>query len=381
LSTNSNSGIFVARLADSLRHEAKIVVVAPAGTTGNYKSEFCYAKVTPFKYAPAKWQILAHSPGGIPVALKNQPWLHLLLPSFLISMLHQCTRQARSCQVIHANWAICGCIAGLAGKLTGVPVVTTLRGEDISRAKSSILDRMILSLAIRLSSHIACVSSSMREWVCTKFQNDAKVAVVPNGVNEKFLKIGMNRLREPDRTVTRLISIGSLIPRKGFDLIINALSDLPARDKIHLTIVGSGPERERLQKLAEDTQTSDQISFIGYTAPSAIPHMLESADIFVLASHSEGRPNVILEAMATGLPVIASNIEGINELVEPNTTGLLFEDGNREQLQSCLAALADNPDQRWKFGQTAIARLAERGLHWDITADNYRRLYQQATKS
>lgn len=381
MNENSSSGIFVARLAESLKNKANIVVVTPSGPNENDENSEPNLTISSFAYAPKNWQILAHGPGGIPVALRNHSWLYLLLPSFLFCMLVQCIRESRSCQVIHANWAICGCIAGLAGKITRTPVVTTLRGEDVTRAKSSMLNRMILIMAIRLSNCTACVSASMLQWIDTQIELGKKATVVPNGVNDKFLKIGKNRKCNSEKKEIRIVSIGSLIPRKGFDVIINALSTLPDKEKLRLIIVGSGPERNNLQELAETTQFADRITFTGYTPPQKIPDYLESADIFILASHSEGRPNVILEAMAAGLPIIASDIAGNNELIEPNETGLLFEDRNSEQLQNCVIALMGNPEQRWEFGQKAMNKLHERGLYWDNTADNYQRLYEKAAEA
>ena len=130
----------------------------------------------------------------------------------------------------------------------------------------------------------------------------------------------------------KIITIGSLIPRKGIDVLLNAFTMLKDQENVCLTIAGEGQIRESLQKLAIDNGLENTVQFVGDIKPDDIPEMLVSHDVFVLSSHSEGRPSVILEAMATGMPIIASNITGNNELIKNNETGLLFQDNNSQEL-------------------------------------------------
>jgi len=109
--------------------------------------------------------------------------------------------------------------------------------------------------------------------------------------------------------------------------------------------------------------------------PSDIPAVLTEADIFILASHSEGRPNVVLEAMAAGLPVIATNIEGINELIAHNENGLLFRDGSVGELTRYLESLSKDAKLRAELGRKARRFIVERNLSWSNTASRYSELY------
>jgi len=106
-----------------------------------------------------------------------------------------------------------------------------------------------------------------------------------------------------------------------------------------------------------------------------IPSYLSDSDIFVLASWSEGRPMAVIEAMAAGLPVIASNIEGVNEIVQNDVTGLLFEPGDETQLAKHIANLSSDPEMRKRFGQAGRQYISDNKLLWSDTARQYEDIY------
>jgi len=329
-----------------------------------------------FRYAPRRLQTLAHAPGGIPAALRTRKWVYLLLPSFLLAMFASCLRHGRSTDIIYANWAICGCIAGLAGKLLDVPVITTLRGSDVMRAQRSFVDRLILALCLHWSHAVVTVSHAIEAWIQERYPHHAaKTCTIENGVEDVFLELPAGRASAPGEPRLRLLAVGSLIASKGVDQIITALNRLPERRQIMLTIVGDGPEREHLIELVRSLGLQHNVEFTGTLAPSAIPSEFARAQVFVLASHSEGRPNVILEAMAAALPVVASDIPGVNELVEHGHTGLLFRPGGIEELTQHLLALMRNATLRDRLGRAGRSSILQRQLHWDATAGQYYRLY------
>jgi len=111
-----------------------------------------------YEHTPRRLELLAHNPGGLPVALKNNKSLYLVIPTLLFFAFVNCVRFGARSKIIHANWAINGVIAGLAGKLLRTPVVTTLRGEDVTRAKKPGLDRCLLRSCLFLSTRVVVVS-------------------------------------------------------------------------------------------------------------------------------------------------------------------------------------------------------------------------------
>ena len=378
---SSPSGIFVARLAQHLSSSVITTVITPALHSPIAPPMMNGIKVRTFRYAPRNLQVLAQLPGGIPVALRTQRWTYLLLPGFLFSMLLSCLRHAQNVDVIHANWAVCGCIAGLVGKLRHVPVVTTLRGDDVARAQRSILDRMILSLCLHWSSAVVCVSHSMDAWLRKQYPLLVnRMCVIENGVEDTLLSLPLERKLVSTASPLQLVTVGSLIPRKGIDLIIYAMQQLSDRSTIALTVIGDGPEQLRLEKMVDTLELRQHVRFAGAVPPSAIADELAKAHVFVFASHSEGRPNAVLEAMAAGLPVVASDIPGVNELVQHGVTGFLYQPDSVEALAAHIQCLLEDADLRARFGRAGRDNIINRGLHWHTTAENYSRLYRSISE-
>jgi len=158
-------------------------------------------------------------------------------------------------------------------------------------------------------------------------------------------------------------------------LLIGALAE-PGLEQARLTIVGDGPQRQALKRQAESLGLKERVVFAGLAAPEAIPGLLAEANAFVLASVFEGRPNVVLEAMAAGLPVVASRIDGVTELVEDNVTGLLFEAGDLAGLAKRLRRLAEDEALRRRLGAAGRQSIVDRGLTWERTAEAYLRLFR-----
>jgi glycosyltransferase involved in cell wall biosynthesis len=308
--------------------------------------------------------------------LANNPWLYLLIPPFLLSMAWSVWRAARNADVVHANWAVCGCIAGLAGRARGVPVVTTLRGEDVTRAQRRWIEAAILSWCLHFSMRVVTVSQAFESWLREQFDRFAhKISVIENGVDAQFLRCGEQRTQSRSDSL-RLVIIGSLIRRKAVDQAIRALAliaDEPSH--VSLTIIGSGPEEQHLRDLAVSLGISKQVTFRGHLAPDKVAEMLLAFDVFVLTSLSEGRPNVVLEAMATGLPVIASDIDGVRELITDEQTGLLYRSGETQELAERIRLLQADPSLRARLGKAAHEHIVARGLIWPRTAERYRALY------
>ncbi len=372
----SVSGLFVKRLLESLPDEAQLRVLTPYDPyAAAIRSDRKNIHISVFRYAPGFLSNLAHRPGGIPVALKQNRFLYLVVPFFLLAMLAATLRHARNVDVIHANWAITGAIAGFAGWITGTPVVTTLRGSDIPQGRVKSFSGWLLLKTLALSSWVVTVSEAFERKMKQEFPRFAdKIMMIENGVGDEFLSIAATRT-VPTKIVN-LLTIGSLIPRKGMQHILEALAGLADKHTFLLRIAGDGPLREQLKKKARDLGIDKQVEFLGSVDAQRIPVLLQQANVFVLASHWEGRPNAVLEAMAAGLPVIASDIDGVNELVVEAKTGLLFQDGDSDALRGCIEQLMDDPAQAGGYGQAGSLRITEKELRWRTTAQRYMQLYR-----
>ena len=371
------SGIFIRRLVSRIPQDCRVTVLTPDGRLPFVPPDNGY-KVEAFQYAPKKWQILAHEPGGVPMALHNHKSCLLLLIPMLGLFLYHSLRLARKSDIIHAHWSINGVIGGLSGILTGTPVLSTLRGEDISRAKTSFIYKVLLSICLRLSARCVTVSSTMEKELVAEFPDASeKIQIIPNGIDETLYELPFSK--HADRV--RILVLGNLIPLKGVDTIIKALAILEKGETPwQLTIAGEGSEQVYLQRLVAKAELTKQIHFIGRVAPEKITALFAETDILVQASHREGRPNAVLEAMAAGKTVIGSDIDGINELITDEVNGLLFPAGNPEQLALHLQRSIKSNTFRKELGQAARQTMLDMKLSWNNCAAAYTDLYNQIRK-
>ena len=165
-----------------------------------------------------------------------------------------------------------------------------------------------------------------------------------------------------------MLSVGWLDPRKAHDIPIRALAELP---DVRLMIAGTGPELNNLQALATQCGVADRVTFLGSIAQTALAQYYNAADMLVLASSREGWANVLLESMACGTPVIASNVWGTPEVVNAPEAGLLMPERTPASLAASVRLLRANyPDH------SATRRYAER-FSWDDTTQGQLDLFQQ----
>jgi glycosyltransferase involved in cell wall biosynthesis len=281
---------------------------------------------------------------------------------------------ARKNDVIHAHWTLNGIIAGIAGIVTGRPVVTTIRGEDANRIQTSRFQRYLLRLCLKLSYAVATVSRAIDEQLLAKYPDSAdKLHFIPNGVSEVLFSIPVADAK-PELII---LVLGSLIPRKGVDLILAAAA--ACKDKAwRIIIAGTGPEEAKLRALSAAQGIEERIFFIGQIEPERVPELLSTAHILIQASYSEGRPNTVLEAMAAAIPVIGSDIDGINELITHEKNGLLFPAGDVKTLATQLNRLLNVPELRRQLGQAGRKTLQEQHLTWPQCAATYAALYEEA---
>ncbi len=330
--------------------------------------------LTLFRYAPIKWQLLAHQPGGIPVALKKKPWLSLLIPFFVWALFFSLLKQARHVQIIHANWTAIGMFAGIAGLIMHKPVITTARGSDITRIRQSRIDRLITRLCLTSNRYVVCVSANMHNELSMLYPFARhKLKIIHNGVNQGLLDI--HRHTKSIDHPLKLITVGSLIPRKSINTIITAVADC---DNCTLTIVGNGSEQKQLKAQTRQVGIEERVIFKGALAQQEVFSELAKADVFILASKSEGRPNVVIEAMAAGLPVIVSKIDAVSDFVKPEKTGLLFDVGNPHQLAQGIQQLMSNPGLRLTLGEAGRQYIVNQKLTWENCAGHYSELYFNA---
>lgn len=218
--------------------------------------------------------------------------------------------------------------------LSGIPFSVTAHGSDIL-----LYPHPHLGLISEHAAEILTASDYNRKHLLAEGVRDERIRVIPNGVDT-------NAFAAPDRTARsddeppRLLTVARLTPVKGIDILLRAYAIL--NDKgvpFHATIVGGGRERARLNALCNELGLVDVVRFTGDEPRDAVHAAYRDADMFVLASRSEGFPVSVLEAMAAGLPVVAPGITGLPEQVEHGAQGRLFPSEDFTALADMLGEL------------------------------------------
>lgn len=260
------------------------------------------------------------------------------------------------------------------------PYVIALRGSDVPGYDNTQrylrpLHRLLRPLSRFIWSRAAAVTaiSDHLRALAHGTMSDIDISVIRNAVDtEMFPRTTRSRRPGP----LRLVCVCRLIRRKGLEHLVHAVGDL--RDLgAELEIVGSGQQYEYLASLIDRLGLADRITLTGYVPRERLADHYNAADIFVLPSISESFGQVLLEAMSTGLPVIASRVGGIPEFVEHGAGGLLIEPGSREAIVGAVRQLAAEPELRRAMGARNY-RQARDEHHWSSVARQYEELYLEA---
>lgn len=207
---------------------------------------------------------------------------------------------------------------------------------------------------------------------------DGRLNVIYNGVDaSRFVPADRGRIRvacgvDPDDFVVG--SVGRLVPVKNFSLLLRAVSSLRT-ENIVVALVGEGPERTALEALARELGIARRVRFLGHREDVA--ELLPAMDVFVLPSVSEGMSNTLLEAMAAGVAVVASNVGGNPEIVRDRIDGLLFESGDEAGLCDKLRILLADPPLRARLGVSGRERML-REFSMEAMISRYEQLYRSA---
>lgn len=283
--------------------------------------------------------------------------MHLPARARPLAVLHLARELRRSrVDIVHTR-NLPALLYGLpAARIGGVPAVIH---SEHGRAVPELRRRAFVQrLLLRGADAAFAVSAQLRGDLARELQlAEGRFEVIYNGVDVKTFhptEPGAGPENRPGRTL-RIGSVGRLVPVKNYPLLFNACARLPREPAWELMLVGDGPARPDLMRLADDLRISDRVQFAGFR--DDIPSVLRGLDIFVLPSFSEGLSNTLLEAMAAAVPVLASDAGGNREIIEPERSGLLFRSGDTEQAAAQLLRLVQSASLRNDLGSAGAARV------------------------
>lgn len=246
--------------------------------------------------------------------------------------------------------------------ITGCPWVAFLHGTTDENLKVRMYHRMDRQV-VRFADRIVSVSRALaRRTVSPRYYR--KVRIVPNAIEKKpyevnqFLVSGWKRRHNLGRQPI-IVTVGRLSPEKGHQVLLESARELvQAGFEFKLLIVGDGPQRAELERLTERLGIKAQVQFLGQR--SDMDMIYAAADLFVLPSFKEGMPNVLLEAMAHGLPMVATRVGGIPEMVRDGRDALLVPARDMQALRFAMERLLRFPDRARELGRNGRAALFPR---------------------
>jgi glycosyltransferase involved in cell wall biosynthesis len=289
-------------------------------------------------------------------------------------------RSWRLCRALvrERSYDLCHCWSGWPAGFVGflqrhrTPYIVSLRGSDVPgySRRLRFLDPLVFrALSRRVWREAAAVTTVSRrqEIPVRKIVPELRTHLIRNGANTTDFTPGT-----PPRELD-ILFVGRLIERKGVAILLEAFEALHrTRSDVHMTIVGDGPERSRLEEHVRIRDLAGRVTFLGSVPRESLPEVYGRASVFVLPAFEEAFPNASLEAMAAGLPVVTTTT-GAAELIDGN--GLVVEAGDAEALWRALEVYAADAEVRREHGRRS-RQIAE-AMSWEAVADSYRALYRQ----
>lgn len=279
----------------------------------------------------------------------------------------------------HATLAFFGVPSGAAAwlikKFYNIPYIVSLRGGDVPGFRPydfRVYHKLVAPFLRIIWKNAAAVVANSRglHQLAQAFDSRFEIPIIPNGIDLDWYSTPSR-----DWTFPRLFSAGRIVHQKGLDLAMRALGGLKEL-KWEWYIAGDGPQLYGLQSLAKEFGIEDRVHFLGWQSREQLMSCYGQANIFVFPSRHEGMPNALLEAMASGLPVIASCIAGNEELVLNGKTGYLVPSEDIESLQAALKILLSDAALREQMG-IASRHHVEANYSWESTAQQYALLLEK----
>ncbi len=372
-------GSFIHSLSQSmtrLGHDVTVLAPYDPAVVPDWQSD---VKVKRVHYVwPTSWSRLGHARSlASDVRLKWHSYPLVALFA-LFTILHSCMEIVRrGADVVYAQWLIpSGFIGAIVSRLTGVPLVVSLHGSDVFVAEQYKIFRPAVRLVFRTARQVIACSGDLARRAVGLGLPRSTVTVVPYGVDtERYSPDSHSAQELRDRipipeSQDVVMAMGRLVYKKGFSYLLRAVPlVLPRCPNTCFIIAGEGDLRAELESLAESLGVREHVVFPGHIPWGQTPGHLARADVFVVpsvvdeAGNLDGLPNVLLESLASGCAVVASEVAGIPEVVRDDENGLLVPQKDERALADAICALLGDADLRKQMGSAARLSVV-RSLSW-----------------
>lgn len=386
--SGDHSGVFLFGLTRELvKAGIQVTVIAPHDATTPDLEDVEGVRVRRFYYfLPPKLQGLCYG-SGIADNLRQKPWVAVQIPLLLLGFLLTSWRESRGCDLIHAHWSLAG-LAGLAtSRLRRIPLVLTMPGAEVFANRGTVLTRFLLNRV----DHLIAISTFTLSKIL-QITKPRSYSVIPYSINwEKFRPAHpdvIRRVREKwsiSEGCRVILFVGRLVERKGVQVLIKALADVAGtRPDVRAVIAGSGPMREQLEAQANRLNIASHTAFTGFVPEEELNALYKMATVFVLPSiydssgETEGLGVVLLEAMANNIPVVASQVGGITDIITGQQVGKLVEPNNFKQLAQAINDILSDPVLRQTLIENGKQKV-HNDFSWKQICSQTIQAYQECT--
>jgi glycosyltransferase involved in cell wall biosynthesis len=368
------------RLAERFR----IHVLAPHAPDSSSAEDIDGIRVTRYRYGPSRWENLAYD-GGILASLKQNPLRYGMIPFFILFQLQAIQDLLRRYRfdLIHAHWLIPqGLCAAIFRNWSDSfpPLLCTSHGGDLFGLNGKFMDGT-KRWVIKKASAVTTVSGAMSHAVDTLQIDREKVHVIPMGVDLQRRFVPPHR----PRCGKKLLFVGRMVEKKGLTYLIDALPlILVKHPEATLTVIGEGPEKNRLLRRVSEVGIENQVTFKGAIKNASLPGYYQDSDIVVFPSviandgDREGFGLVLVEALGCACAAVVTDLPAMRDIVRDGCNALVVRQKDARQIANAVIRLLDHPLLCQRLGEAGRIRVLEK-FDWAVVAAQYGNLIDSIT--